>query len=457
MLALAYLGLMVFIAFLEITRKKVTKIDFITLFNLNYCFMYPLPAFFLDAALGNSSEMWFNDTFYISNLQTALAIFAGYFLVLIGFYSKSAEKLGKNIVIKSRSHKSVIIFAIFLLLFTCLSMYIYSSQYGGFLVTLSKTNLIRAGAEEHTGGLLFFKRFLYCSFFASYLLGSYVISHKLKKGRLFISTLFLISLIVSLLAFLLSGARAALINFLLVFYLGYVLKTGKFSWVLIILITCVSTVFIFYGKIIFFSLTALPDGLTAVVDKFIETKSNQPDSGEFNFYALIKNFAYPVYSLDTAFTQVYEPRFFWDWLYGFASLLPEKLTGLEIPETISYYNTYYIVKTNDYNIQPGFLAFGIYSMSWPGLIITCIISGWIGRYLQSILTNHLNDILYMPFIYVFLAEVWLNFQIFGNPQDFFQDSFWAILSTILLLLFVSKVSIISHLNHKINRGKSCVR
>ena len=417
--------------------------------------MYPIPAFFLDAALGNSSEMWFNDTFYISNIQTALAIFAGYFLVLIGFYSKSAEKLGKNIIIKSRSNKTIIIYAILLLLFACLSIHIYSSQYGGFLVALSKTNLIRAGAEERTGGLLFFKRFLYCSFFASYLLGAYVILQKENKNIL-IKIIFLISLFVSLLAFFLSGARAPFINFILVFYLGYIIKTNKSSLGLLILIICVSAGFLLYGKIIFFSLTSLPDGFTAVVDKFIETKNNQPDGGGFTFYGLLKNFAYPVYSLDTAFTQVYEPRFFWDWLYGLASLLPEKLTGIEKTETISYYNTYYIVKTNDYSIQPGFLAFGIYCMSWPGLILTCIICGWIGRYLQSILTNHLNDIFYMPFIYVFTAEIWLDFQTLGSPQDFFQASFWAFLSTIFLLSFASKVSIITHLNHQITRGKSYV-
>ncbi|ARV62584.1 hypothetical protein BZZ01_31660 [Nostocales cyanobacterium HT-58-2] len=450
MLSLAYLGLMVFIAFLEITRHKAKKIDFLTLFNITYCLMYPLPAFFLDAAWGNSSEIWFNDTFYISNLQTALAIFAGYFLVIIGFSSKSAEKLGKNIVIKNRSKKTVIIYAIFLLLFACLSIYLYSLQYGGFLVALSKTNLIRAGAEEHTGGLLFFKRFLYCSFFASYLLGSYVIFNKIKKRRSFLITIFLISLIVSLIAFLLSGARAPLINFILVFYLGYVLKTEKFSWVFVILVICVSAGFVFYGKIIFFSLTALPDGLSAVVNKFVETKNNQPDSGGFSFYGLIKNFVYPVYSLDTAFTQVYQPRFFWDWFYGFASLIPEKLTGIQIPETISYDNTYYIVKTNEYSIQPGFLAFGVYCMSWPGLIVTCITFGWIGRYLQSILTNHLNKIFYIPFLYIFTAQMWLDFQILGSPQDFFQANFWAFLSIKFLLFFVDKISIMSYLNHKMN-------
>lgn len=458
MLAVAYLGLIIFIVFFEFTRKKVTTVDFITLFNINFTLMYPLPAFILDAALGDTSEMWMDDKFYVSNLQTAVAIFAGYFLVIIGFASKASEKFAKKVIIQSYSKKSVITFAVLLLLFACLSIYIYSSQYGGFMTALSKTNLIRAGAEEHSGPLLFFKRFLYCSFLSSYLLGSFVIfnSNKDIKKNWLTKIAFFISLIVSLIAFTLCGARAPFINFILVFYFGYVLKTNKFSWSFTIIFTLVSAIFVSYGKQLFFSLTALPEGLFAVVEKFTEAKSNAPDEGVLSFYKVISNFVYPVYSLDTAFTQVYELRFFEDWIYGFASLLPQKLSGIDVPETVTYYNTLFIANSNEYGIQPGFLAFGIYSMSWMGLILICLVYGWVGRYLQTILTIHLNKIIWMPFFYIFIGLIWLDLQIFGNPQEFFQTNFWALLSIIFLFIFASKISIATHVNLK-NGGKSLVR
>ncbi|NEQ62493.1 MAG: hypothetical protein F6K53_35960, partial [Moorea sp. SIO4A1] len=116
MLATAYLGLILLMLLTEIKRKKTGKLDFLTLANLIFFLVYAFPGFVLSANLENARhELNWGNTLYTDNPQTVIAIFVGYILIVIGFYSKSAEKFGNTITIKSYSDKVVIVFALFLL------------------------------------------------------------------------------------------------------------------------------------------------------------------------------------------------------------------------------------------------------------------------------------------------------------------------------------------------------
>ena len=55
MLSIAYLGLTIFIVFFELTRKKDTKFDFLSLFHLFFILLYSLPGYFV-TDLGTFSE-----------------------------------------------------------------------------------------------------------------------------------------------------------------------------------------------------------------------------------------------------------------------------------------------------------------------------------------------------------------------------------------------------------------
>lgn len=444
MLCSAYLVLLFFLAIIEIVREKSNKIDFLTLFNIYFSLMYPLPAFLLAFDFDHSaSTLGLGISLYANNIQTALAIFAGYFFVLVGFYSKSAQKSGKNIIIKARANDLIVlIYAIFLLLFSCLSIYIYGLQYGGFLNALANTALIRVQAVEG-GPLVFFQHFTLFSSFASYLLGSFIFMKKIKTGKFVLYITFVFSIIIALVAIMLTGGRGYIINYFLGFFLIYILNNRRLSWVSITLFVCVVTLFLFYGKIIFFSLTALPEGYIAVINKFSDSiKSGS--SNDFSFYNLMQNFHYPVYSLDVAFSKDYQLRWFVDLIYGFTSLIPSRLFGIKkIPESILYYNTKYITGNNDSAIPTGFLAFGIYSLWWPGLIIVCFIYGWIGRYLQTILNKHIGDIFWVPFIYPVIAQMWMDF-LGSDPETFLQSYFSFLIAIVLLLVVASKVSVVRY-------------
>ena len=445
MIAITYLGLLMFMLFIEKIRPKETKLDFLTWFHLIFALAYVFPAFLLEANFGNQvAEMNYDSPSYISNNETIFAIFLAYFLVVISFYSKSAKKMGGNIIIrKAPRDRTVIIYAIVLLLVSCLSIQIYGAQYGGVIVALAQTNLIRSNAVAESGPLLFFKNFMFASFFGSYLLASLIFIRKIKQGRLILIVIFLFSVIISLIAATLTSGRIPLINYFLGFYLVYVISTEKFSLNYSMIFIFIITLFLLYGKAFFFSLTAIPDGFVAVVETFVKAIESQPDSEGFSLYKLMANFSYPVNSLDVAFEKIYQERFFLDWIYGFVSFIPQRLINLNLPPSAADVNTEYLVGPVTYGIPPGFLAFSIYSMSWPGLIILCWVYGWIGRYLQTILINHMNQIYWMPFLFVLTFVTWGDYQPSGDPEVFLKAYFWFFASSIILIFVLSKITLIN--------------
>lgn len=455
MLACTYLGLIIFIFFLEVIRKKETVFDFLTLFNLIFILCYPLPAFLLTVGLG-TKELIIGNNVYQGDPQTTIAIFLGYFVVVVGFYSKSAVALGKHIVIKPKKDQTVIALAILVLLLGCVSIYIYSLQYGGLVNAMSQTILIRSGSSRvgESGNLVFFKHFMFFSYFSSYLLGALAFSkinfrrHPLIGIGLII--LFIGSIVISFIASTLGASRASLIYYFVGFYLVYTLKTKRiFSLATIPIIFGIS-LFLIYGKTLFFSLTALPLGFEAIAERFIKSiNSASSSSGEgFDFYSFLANFSFPLYSLEASLNTVYQPRFFIDWINGFLALIPSKVFNITKELNVSYYNTIYLIQTDAYEIPAGFLAFGIYSMSWLGLIIVGFTYGWIGRYIQTIFNRHLSKMDWIPFIYSLTAQVWIDFQPAGDPQLYIRKYFWFFISMVLMLFMASKISFDKQINNQ---------
>lgn len=446
MLANTYIGLMVFILFMEFYRKKETLFDFLSWFNVIFCLSYPFPAFLLEANFDQKAiEMIYDSrTSYTSDLQTTVAIFLGYLSVIVGFYAKSATKYGKFFYVQQNNDWKVILYAMGLLLFSCLSIQIYGSQYGGVLLALTQTNLIRAGVVE-TGPLVFFKQFIFTSFFASYLLASVLFVRKYKTARIILLVIFAFSVVVAFVAATLSSGRIPLINYFLGFYLVSVVYSGKLSLGITIPAMICIFLFILYGKALFFSLTAIPRGLEAVIETFMQAIESNSSSGG-GLYAFMSNFVYPVHSLDSAFKQVYEPRFFVDWIYGILSLIPSRVLngvmGIDLPPSASDWNSEFVLEVRTTTVPPGLLAFGIYSMSWLGLIILCFVYGWVGRYLQSILLRYIRDIYWMPFLYVLTLQVWTDFTPTGEPRMYLINYFWFLSSSTILLLGIGKISLI---------------
>ncbi|MEG4320538.1 MULTISPECIES: hypothetical protein [unclassified Microcoleus] len=443
MLDSAYLVLLFIIPLIEIFRRKENPIDFLTMFNCAFIMWYVLPAFLIAFDPENTvTGSWINIIGYTNKIQTALAIFVGYFFVLIGFYSKSAKKFGQRIVVNARNNLMILGYAIFLLLFSAMSVQIYSSAFGGVVNAITQSIAVRSGTEQ-AGSLGFFIRFLGAASFSSYLLCAFVFTKdiKTKTGKLLIILSFAFSLVVTVSSFLVRAGRFDVLYYFLGFYQIYILKTRKIPWLFSVILVVLMVLFLFYGKNLFSSLAAIPDGIDAVIDRFNKSAEGSTDGEGFSLYKFMDNFFFTVFSLDTAFGADYEIRWFVDLIYGFLSLVPDRLLGTESPETILAYNTRYITGAFDYSIPTGFLAFGIYSLWWPGLIIVCLTYGWLGGYLQSVMEKHIQDVFWMPSFYTAVAQIWAIMQT-ADPETFLQSQFILLVSSTLLILVGTKISIL---------------
>lgn len=447
MLALAYLGLTLFILLVEIYRKKKLIFDFWSFFNLIFCLMYTLPAFIMSADLGiDEVEYSGRIKFNINDAQVLLAIFLGYFTILIGFHSASAKNIARQINISWHSDSKILKVAIFLLFFSCISVQIYASQFGGVMNAISQATLIRTSVAE--GGIfVFFKHFMFLSLCASYLLAALIFYQKPKKHKLFLYTAFVISALCTVIGVTITGGRAHLIIYFFTFYLVKVITNRKIPWLLTISLLAPSILFILYGKAFFFSLSGIQDGFDAVQELFVAGMESQSEQSEGSS-DLIGNFSYQLYSLKAALSVDYPQRLFIDWYYGIASFLPERLLNIEVPATISTLNTAYIVGTNEFTIPTGMFAFGIYSFSWSGLIFVCFVYGWTGNFLETIFYNHLNQSAWMPFLYVMVAQIWIDYFTSGDPGIFLFADFGYLLAIFILFVVGSKISIGKNNNYQ---------
>ncbi|WP_414621934.1 O-antigen polymerase [Calothrix sp. CCY 0018] len=440
MLAIAYLGLTLFILFIEIVRKKKVVFDFLSFFNLMFCLMYPFPAFLMSANLAfDGSEYTGAFKFSIYDAQVLLAIFLGYFVIIIGFYSISAKNYARKTTVTWQGDKQILRIAIFLLLFSCISVQIYAYQFGGLMSAISKATFIRTAVAEG-GTLVFFKHFMFLSFCPSYLLAAFIFDKKTRKHKLFLYTAFVISAFSTVIGVTITGGRAHLIIYFLTFYLVKIIVSKKVPWLLTISLLLPSILFILYGKAFFFSLSGIKDGFDSVLELLVTSIESQSEDSD-GFSSLVANFSYQIYSLKAALEADLPLRLFIDWYYGIISFLPERLIEVEIPETLSTFNTRYIAGNNDFMIPTGMFAFGIYSLSWPGLIIVCFIYGWVGCFLENFFYNNLNQAAWMPFLYVMAAQIWIDFFTAGDPEIFLFADFGYLLSIFILFAVGSRISI----------------
>ncbi len=447
MLSILYISLIIFITLFECFRYKQRNFDYLTFFNFVFCISYPLPGFILSATSNNNliSSMLLGTTIDLNNAQVPLAIFVTYFLVTIGFYSKSSQRFAKTILIETNDrNRRIIIFSILLLLLSSISIYLYSSEFGGVVSAISNAALIRSTVID-AGSMSFLKRFVFFSLFAAYLLASLLFVKNIKKYKYVLGIVFIISIINFIVSFLIIATRAVLVRTIVTFYLAYIIRKGKVSISFMLIFIAFSSIFVFYGKEIFGSLTALPDGIDAVFDKFhyfLDTK----DKEEFNLNELSGEISFPLSSIYAAVNTPYEIRFFNDWVYGFASFFPDRLLEdllhYQVPQTISFYNTYYLVKSNEYEIPSGFISSCLYSYSWAGVIIFSFIYGWLGRCIDNVLNRQIIIIYWMPFIYVAAGLVWADFIPYADPKIILHTHFWFFSSTLILLCIGTKISFV---------------
>lgn len=442
MLAIFYGVFTLLIVLTEFIRQKRFFIDFLTFFNFSFIIYYTLPSFLLslnfEKAAHNETKLAISD---FQDFETAIAMVVGYTILVIGYYYKLSSSRKINVELKRRIPiKYDFIFLFGLIALTVFSIIIYSAQYGGVLNAINLSSFVRSGYVEPTS-LSFFKRFFSAAKFVSFLIFAYILfedslSNKRKKYFPFF-----VSIILTLFGFLFLASRGVYIEYILIFILIFIIRKRKISISKFLPVFVIGIFILLYGDLLFANIGQLITQPSLFTETFFNSINSQGKNLVDSFYSLMANFQFSAVSLNVSLDVIrlpeYSFRFFLDIIYGFLSLFPEVLIGIKIPETIAFYNTYYIKGEFISNIPPGIIGFSIYSLGWPGLIIFMFIWGWFGGLLEKIFSYNIKNHYWVAPLYFLFALDWSTASS-GEPRLYFQSKF------ILLVIFVYFYFIASH-------------
>jgi|GEM_PF-6577008 len=454
-LVIALMAIFIFlIVAFELYRPKATRVDFLSAFSALFVLYYPLIIIFYvtsfdDIVKANPSVAV--QQFAKFDLEVVAAVIVGYVMTVIGFYSRGALRLANKIQIVPRARVTTdawTAFGFFIFAFLCTVL--YTLQFGGPVEALSQASVIRSGHIQ-AGPLAFLRKLLPTAQVATLLCFAFLVekrwqdedrpdSHLIRNA---VIALLILSFSLLIYIQLLRSSRGAIIIFFLIVYTSLVVRKGSLMPILLLIVGGAASFFLMIGDDLFLSFRALQDG-GGLQDVWIAlTGPSEPDMVTEETPLLLgyfQQFQHLIPSLFGSLTvvpaQPDELRWFADWIYGVLSLLPESLIPIETPASVTVYNTYVLLGLWESTIPPGLLAFGVYSMWWPGLVIYCLAIGWAGRFIQTVLLPSRVNCFWRYVMYAQFIFVWAMGLVDGDPRltvrSYFVYVGWLLLAMVIL-------------------------
>ena len=418
MILYAYILLLLFVVLVEIKRRKVVFVDFMTLFNLFFVFSYLTPAivFLLNPLYFHKWRFLAVVPETMESFSVLLAITVGYVSIVVGYLAGSKQQVRAypQIVFKY-GEKTQFILIVFFFAVSSAAFMVYVYGYGGVVELLLSGKHIRAGRKD--AGV-----YQYFGYLASGLPLSMLLFYSFEKysSKVFYSKIS--KYIFFFLAFLLSliyavgtagrGKIGMVFLVLLFFWLNYDRPKFSAKKIVILLFFSVSVFcLVKYGKQAIWSLEALRDGPSAYISAFeIRSEKTIPESGTLDesLIGFARNIDHGISSVYLSLFQpeIYQsPRLFFDWIRAFLDALP----GVYQPEFIisgtpSSLNRDYF-KIGGY-VPPGWVAMKIINGGIIWLWAGSLIAGFIGGYLNKLLLLNWNSSPIMPALFIHMALFW---------------------------------------------------
>lgn len=365
---------------------------------------------------------WFNyieDSHIYSNfvrdtqtyIYSAILILISYFLALLGYKFSYCLRLRQK---KTKFELRYILIAsnisfVLMLLF----MMVYVFQYGGLGNALNSAAAIRSGyGELETTGRLTFTKYLMPIGVFPFLTYAYLIF--VEKNRVFFIPFIVITPLIFL-AFILMSGRTRILTYIIVLILMLLMSTkNSFSFTKFFAFTplvFLGVIFIMYGKKIFSSIESINNG-----ESIINVISSSEDQASF-FESFVGYFGHRVYSVEIALNDFTNNNgnllFFKDSFYLPLYFIPERLTGIVKPDSISFYNTQQLTGIYESMAPPGILAYGLYSLWIPGMFIMSFLYGSGFGYLDRLMNDNNND----NKIIIILLPLLLAWALYGSTGD----------------------------------------
>ena len=376
-----------------------------------------------------------NDFIFI---VSALLIFLSYFTSLYGYRFANKIEIKKSDIDLSQLISASNISFFLMLLFT----FVYILQYGGLSKSLNTAAAIRSGyGELESSGSLTFTKYLMPIGVFPFLTYAYLAFID-KQKKYFIP--FIVTTLFLLLAFTLMSGRTRIVMYVLALGIIIIMASDKkvsFSKVIKLSpLIFISTFLILYGKKLFSSIEAIKNG------EGILTILGNSENKTTLFESLVGYFSHRVYSVEVALNDIMNNNgsliFFRDSFYLPLYFIPERLTGIAKPDSISYHNTELLTGVYDSMAPPGILAYGLYSLWIPGIFIIAFLYGAGFGYIDRLLTDNYNN-KKLLIVIIPLLLVWSLYGSTGDTRIVINGIIYIILYIFILLM----LKITTRFNH----------
>lgn len=345
--------------------------------------------------------------------------------LLLGAKTSIGDK--NYFTIKNTNDNTIYLIIWFIGLFS-LSFYIYS--YGGLSYFLKNMSQIRSGTADvknYFAAFMFsFAKFLNLAFLIVFI--KFLKRENTNIKQILLLIVFLSSCLFSL---YLSAGREDAISLIVSGLAAYYFVRKKIPVLTGFIVGIISVLYIIFGKTFLFAL----NNENFDMENFIDNQLMDDFYNSFNL--VIYEFTHQYLSLVNFLQNDFSFRFFGDYLYWI--LKPFKLLGLDIPDSISYYNTYIVYGIWDSEIPPGAVAFGYISLGVLGVIIHGFLLGgfigWFDRFFSPKLQH--NSIVLAFYVFMVSSLTYLISN--SDPALFLQNRIPHLLFIIVLILIYSPI------------------
>lgn len=307
------------------------------------------------------SARFVGSNFDLTSLIPMLVVLIFVITFILG--SKTSISNNKYFTIQNVNDNKVAI-SIWFIGIASLIFYVYS--YGGLSYFLKNMSQIRSGTADvknYFAAFIFsFAKFINLSFLIIFI--KFLKNENRDLKQVFLLIIFLSSCLFSL---YLSAGREDAISLIVSGLAAYYFVKKKIPIFTGVIVGFIAVLYIIFGKTFLFAL----NNENFDMQNFIDNQMLDDFANAFNL--VIYEFTHQYLSLVNFLQNDFSFRYFGDYLYWL--LKPFKLLGANIPDSISYYNTYIVYGIWDSEIPPGAVGFGYISLGALGVVIHAFILG----------------------------------------------------------------------------------
>lgn len=373
----------------------------------------------------NHSE-WYAFITYLLTLVVYISAYVGYYLG----NASSKPKYRPNHLINDKGDKNITLFANILLIISIISLYLYSSGYGGIVETMLQGGTIRSSITKSSNSFTFFKHLIPVSIIASLLLYTQLFIKKRKQLIVWNIIALILSFIISLIYITANDGRALAGIYILLFIIislkyKFEIKHSSFKKMMInsILICSIIFVLIIESENIFniFRERDIISNENSALDVILS---------EFNFiyvglYTSVK------YILDSGSFLISN-----DVINGIFAWLPTSLKPI-ILDDVWDYNTH-LINDGGYGQSPvNIVGQSFYDLGFFGIFIIPFLYTLILGKLDNFFNNNYNTVglVFFTTLAFYLGKAMAYFSLYNIMMNIF----FIVLSWYIYKLIISKL------------------